>query len=178
MNKYLAHFCTICRHKWIVFKLMYKCGYPWQGLMHDMSKFSPVEFFSSARYFQGNKSPIEAEKAALGYSLAWAHHKGHNPHHWEYWVDFDGNGDPQPYAIPHRYVIEMVCDYVAAGMVYSKKEWTQDEPFEYFKQHEFERHYHPFTKMVLQGFLYTIKRVGIENFCRFVRDPYKWSLED
>lgn len=88
MNKYLEHLKVVCKHKSIVFKLMKKCGYGWQGLKHDMSKFSPTEFFSSARYFQGTRSPIDKEKEVLGYSNAWLHHKGHNKHHWEYWVDF------------------------------------------------------------------------------------------
>ena len=29
------------------------------------------------------------KKEIQGYSLAWQHHKGHNPHHWEYWLDWN-----------------------------------------------------------------------------------------
>lgn len=87
------HFKTICKHKAVVFKECRACGITWQGLVHDLSKFSPAEFTASAKYFQGDKSPIEAEKEATGYSAAWNHHKGHNPHHWEYWTDFDEDGE-------------------------------------------------------------------------------------
>jgi len=62
MGKYWRHFKTVSTHKWEVFKECKACGLFWQGLLHDMSKFSPAEFASSARYFQGNRSPIEAEK--------------------------------------------------------------------------------------------------------------------
>ena len=78
---YLKHFKTVCKHKYYVFKECAACGLFWQGLVHDLSKFSPVEFASSAKYFQGNRSPIDAEKEAIGYSTAWLHHKGHNKHH-------------------------------------------------------------------------------------------------
>ena len=87
MNKYWAHFKTITKHKWEVGKVCFKIGLYWQGICHDLSKYSPTEFMSSARHFQGNRSPIDAEKEDIGYSIAWQHHKGHNPHHWEYWID-------------------------------------------------------------------------------------------
>ena len=91
-NVYLKHFRTVCKHKWYVFKECAACGLIWQGIIHDLSKFGITEFASSAKYFQGDRSPIEAEKETVGYSLAWLHHKGHNKHHWEYWTDFNEVG--------------------------------------------------------------------------------------
>lgn len=70
MNKYIAHFRTIAKHKLLVMKFCFKCGLIWRGLMHDNSKFGPTEFWASAKYWQGNRSPIDAEKEACGYSLA------------------------------------------------------------------------------------------------------------
>lgn len=165
MTAVWKHFRTVCKHKWIVFRLMCRCGYPWQGFMHDLSAFSPVEFLPSARYFQGDKSPIEAEKAKIGYSAAWMHHKGHNPHHWEYWVDFGKAGEPIPARIPYRYVIEMICDYVAAGMTYSKEKWTPAEPLAYFERVRAGRHFHPETEKLLRLYLEEIKWWGIVFTC-------------
>ena len=55
-----------------------------------MSKYSPTEFWQGVRYYQdGKRSPNEAEREALGYSLAWMHHKGRNRHHFEYWSDYN-----------------------------------------------------------------------------------------
>ena len=105
MGKYLKHFKTVIKHKWIVFKECCACGIPFQGIMHDMSKLGMTEFISSARFFQGDKSPIEAEKANLGYSKAWLHHKSHNMHHWEYWTDFDEDGNVVPVDIPMKYIV-------------------------------------------------------------------------
>lgn len=87
MVHYWKHFKTITKHRWEVCKACFHVGLFKQGLLHDLSKYSPVEFITSAKYYQGNRSPINAEKEDKGYSLAWQHHKGRNPHHWEYWVD-------------------------------------------------------------------------------------------
>lgn len=166
------HLKTISKHRWIVFCLMCKCGYPLQGVVHDLSKFSATEFLPSAQYFQGNRSPIEAEKEAVGYSAAWLHHKGRNPHHWEYWVDFAENGEPIPARIPYKYVIEMMCDFVAAGMTYSKEAWTQEEPLRYFDKVCKGRHYHPETKRLIHLYLTEIKKRGIDRACELAKNKF------
>ena len=85
INNFIGHLKTIIVHKYWVFYYACKLGIPIQGLLHDMSKFSPIEFWESVKYYQGGKSsPINACKADKGYSLAWQHHKGRNPHHYEY----------------------------------------------------------------------------------------------
>ena len=62
MKKYIKHFITITKHKYYVMKFCFKCGIYKRGIMHDLSKYGITEFFSSAKYFQGNSSPIDAEK--------------------------------------------------------------------------------------------------------------------
>lgn len=166
------HLKTISKHRWIVFCLMCKCGYPLQGVAHDLSKFSATEFLPSAQYFQGNRSPIEAEKDAVGYSAAWLHHKGRNPHHWEYWVDFAENGEPIPARIPYKYVIEMICDYVAAGMTYSKEAWTQEEPLRYFEKVRKGRHFHPETERLIRLYLTEIAKRGIDRTCELAKNKF------
>ena len=80
MSAVWRHFKTVCKHKLVVFRECAACGIFWQGVVHDLSKFSPAEFLSAAKYWQGNRSPIEAEKEVLGYSDSWLHHKGRNKH--------------------------------------------------------------------------------------------------
>lgn len=58
------HLNTVCTHKWVVFKLCCKAGIPFRGLVHDLSKFSPTEFWESVKYYQGTSSPIVAAKKA------------------------------------------------------------------------------------------------------------------
>lgn len=81
------HFKKVCTHKHWVFYYCCKVGIPFQGLIHDLSKFSPTEFWESVKYYQGTSSPIDACKKENGWSAAWMHHKGRNKHHYEYWQD-------------------------------------------------------------------------------------------
>ena len=175
----LKHLRTVAKHRWVVLQQCARCGYFWQGLTHDLSKLSRAEFVSSARYFQGDRSPIEAEKAAQGYSAAWIHHKGRNPHHWEYWTDFDeGDGHVIANKIPYRYVVEMVCDWIGAGMVYSQDKWTQSEPLAYYDKVRKGRHFHEETELLLRFFLEVIKDYGLDKFYEVARSERLHSYYD
>lgn len=84
--KALQHFKTITYHKYLVMKGCFAVGLYRQGICHDLSKYSWTEFRVGAKYYQGNRSPNNAEREDIGYSSAWLHHKGRNRHHYEYWV--------------------------------------------------------------------------------------------
>jgi len=131
ITKTWKHFCLVNKHRWLVFQLACKAGIPWRGLVHDLSKYSPTEFWESVKYYNGKKSPISVCRADKGYSLAWMHHKGRNKHHFEYWEDISKKARI-PVFIPYPYIVESICDKVAAGMAYCGKEWTQKEPYEYW----------------------------------------------
>ena len=123
----LKHIKRVLTHKWYVFIYCKKIGIPFRGFMHDWSKFTPTEFLESIRNYEEGVSPIIVAKKRKGYSEAWQHHKGRNPHHYEYWVD---NLDKGGVAIkmPFKYVLEMIADYLGAGTVYHGKNFTiQDE---------------------------------------------------
>ena len=173
MNCYLEHLKTICKHKYEVFKECTVCGIVWQGIVHDLSKFGHVEFVSSAKYFQGNRSPIDAEKEEIGYSKAWLHHKGHNKHHWEYWTDFDTNGNVVANKVPIKYVIEMICDWIGAGKVYSKDKWTQKTPLEYFLKVRNGRHFNPQTERIIKKCLVCIADNGLDVFHAYAKHLLK-----
>ncbi len=127
----LKHLKTILTHKKWVFFFARKLGIGWQGFWHDMSKFSPTEFFESIKYYTGTRSPIDVCKEKNGYSMAWLHHKGRNPHHYEYWQDnFDRGGEPLK--MPDKYVEEMICDYLAAGKAYMRDSFTFQAEWEWW----------------------------------------------
>ena len=173
MNPYWQHFKTVCKHKREVFKECRACGLFWQGLLHDMSKFGITEFLPSVRHFQGHRSPIEAEKESIGYSKAWLHHKGHNKHHWEYWTDFADDGSIIANEIPMNYVIEMICDWVGAGKVYSKEKWTPAEPLKYYNKVRAGRHFHPDTEVIILTCLETIRDSDLSTFHILARNLLK-----
>lgn len=100
--------------------------------MHDLSKYSPEEFWEGVKYYQGDYSPIRKCKQVNGYSRAWLHHKGRNKHHYEYWYDYAApTVTPM---IPFKYYLEMVCDSLAAGMTYQGKEWNQHYQLTYWNR--------------------------------------------
>lgn len=142
----------------------FKCGQIWRGLLHDNSKFGVTEFISSAKNFQGTRSPIEAEKEKYGYSIAWQHHKGHNPHHWEYWIDNVGTRQNTPIKMPYLYVIEMLCDWVGAGKVYGKGKWDCHEPYRYYLKMESERIFHSETEAFVKTMLRIMSDDGMKEF--------------
>lgn len=123
IKNFFRHLKTVLTHKYYVAKYCFKAGLYWQGLTHDLSKFSPVEFFESVRYYQGTRSPIDACKEENGFSMAWLHHKGRNKHHYEYWQDNFDKGTTH-LVMPFEYALEMVCDYLGAGNAYSGKNFS------------------------------------------------------
>ena len=119
----LAHFKKICVHKFWVAYYCFKAGLYWRGITHDLSKFSWVEFWESVKYYQGTSSPINACKADKGCSLAWQHHKGRNPHHYEYWTDRYDDGTVA-IEMPYKYAVELICDWLGAARAYLGKDFT------------------------------------------------------
>ena len=128
----VKHTILVLKHKWLVFIFCTKIGMPLRGLKHDMSKFSPIEFWESIKYYNGEKSPILFCKKENGYSKAWLHHKGRNKHHSEYWYDM--NAPIQNPIIPYKYVAEMVCDKLSASITYNGKNWTNSSEIEYWEK--------------------------------------------
>lgn len=130
--KFFKHLATVSRHRRAVRKLCFKCGLIRQGLTHDLSKYSPSEFWSGVKNYQGFRSPHSKEREEKGYSAAWLHHKGRNKHHFEYWTDF-ADGRRVYVEMPPEYFAEMFCDRVAASKVYLKDKYTDGAPLEYFE---------------------------------------------
>ena len=152
MNKYWKHFKTITIHKWYVMLVCFRCGLYWQGLTHDLSKYSLTEFFASGKYFQGDKSPIDIEKVKNGYSLAWQNHKAKNKHHWQYWTDFQ-DGWVFALPMPTKYLIEMVCDWVGAGKAYNKGTWTIDTLKDWYQNNKEKMFLHEVTRYRIEAII-------------------------
>lgn len=132
LKRLYGHLHTINTHKRYVTSLCFKCGMYKQGILHDLSKYTPVEFFAGVKYFQGFRSPIDAEKEDKGYSLGWLHHEGRNKHHWEYWMDKNySNYELFVLNIPFNYLLEGVLDRIGASKNYNKN-YTQSSPLEFF----------------------------------------------
>ena len=161
LKNIVGHFMVITRHKWVVFKLCCKVGQPWRGLVHDLSKYSPTEFWEGVKFFNGKHSPITDAKKDKGYSQAWLHHKGRNKHHTDYWVDLSAP-DKTP-IIPYQYVAEMLCDKLAAGMVYKGKDWTKEYELDYWLNERDKTLVNDQVEALITEFLTQVSKDGIDK---------------
>ena len=170
MGSAWGHFKTITRHRHQVIKHCRKAGILWQGLFHDLSKYSPTEFIPGAKYFQGNRSPNEAEREKYGYSLAWMHHKGRNKHHFEYWTDYNKQTRKlMPVRMPKRYVVEMFCDRVAASKTYLGDKYNSGSPLEYFLKGKPRRSMEENTSQEIEKLLTMLKEKGEKKTFSYIR---------
>ncbi len=165
------HFCTITYHKYLVAKGCFAVGLYKQGLLHDMSKYSPIEFRVGAKYYQGNRSPNNAEREDIGYSSSWLHHKGRNKHHLEYWIDygFAPNRNMTGMKMPVKYVVEMVMDRIAASKVYKKEAYTDRSPWEYYDHSRDHLLLHDETRVLLEDMLWKLAEEGEEATFKYIR---------
>lgn len=157
------HLKTINHHKAEVMKNCFRTKLYRQGLLHDLSKYSPTELIPGGRYYQGDRSPNAKERELKGYSAAWLHHKGKNKHHWEYWIDF--SPAKQEFAgceMPLPYVLEMVCDRIAASKTYRGEQYTDRDPLAYYERSRYYYIIHPKTDALLKELLTLLAEQGEE----------------
>ena len=152
-----------------------KAGILWQGLRHDLSKYSPEEFLKGCKYYQGTRSPHEAEREEYGFSYGWMHHKGRNKHHFEYWTDYDLRTKLMtPVKMPLKYVKEMFCDRVAASKIYMKDKYDDGAPLAYFLRAKKTRAIHPETSDLLEKLLTMLRDKGEDYTFAYIRRLKKY----
>lgn len=170
MLHFIKHFRTITRHRHKVIAHCAKAGILWQGLWHDLSKYSPTEFIPGAKYYQGTRSPNEKERELYGYSKAWMHHKGRNRHHYEYWNDYNPKSKQiENVEMPLNYVIEMFCDRVAASKIYNGASYTDRDSLDYFGRVKGKHRMHENTEKLLEGLLTMLSEKGEEETFAYIR---------
>ncbi len=178
MNKLIGHFRTITKHRHAVIRNCRRAGILWQGLRHDLSKYSPTEFIPGVKYYVGTRSPNELERADKGYSAAWLHHKGRNRHHFEYWSDYNPvERRVGPVKMPLRYVIEMVCDRMAASRIYLGDKYTDASALDYFVHGKTHRVIHPETSDLCERLLTMLADEGEEKTFAYMRRLLKENQE-
>lgn len=167
----VKHFKTISHHRREVLRNCVRAGIPLQGLVHDLSKYSPVEFINGARFYQGNRSPNVSERQKRGWSNAWLHHKGRNRHHFEYWWDYDvARRKPGPVKMPLKFLKEMFCDRVAASRVYRGADFQQGDPLAYYRKGYAAQYMHPETAAMLEKWLTILAEEGEDAAFSAVRN--------
>ena len=135
---FFKHLHTVNTHRRLVRRGCFIVGLYWQGLTHDLSKYSFEEFSVGVKYYQGMRSPNVAERIDKGYSTAWLHHKGRNKHHIEYWSEYSAETGNllELIEMPKKYFVEQIMDRIAASKVYCGKTYNDSSPMEYFTSRE------------------------------------------
>ena len=172
MGKAWRHFKTITYHKYLVARGCFQVGLYRQGILHDLSKYGPTEFRVGIKYYQGNRSPNNAEREDIGYSSAWLHHKGRNKHHYEYWIDYSMHEEPGgmiPVPMPDRYIAEMIMDRIAASKVYEGENYTDASPLKYYLRGKGKVPIHPQTAEKLENMLQMLAQKGEKETFRQIR---------
>ena len=158
LKKVIGHFTTITRHKILVMKECFKIGLYKQGLTHDLSKYSPTEFLVGCKYYQGNRSPNNAEREETGVSKAWLHQKDGNPM----------TGMP----MPRKYIAEMMMDRMAASKIYNGKNYNDHFPLQYYEKGKHHYMMHPQTEKDLVKLLTILDKKGEDYLYRYIRQVY------
>lgn len=83
--------------------------------VHDQSKFRRIEFHGYRQWF----FPDDGKKSKAIFDIAWNHHQKSNPHHWQHWVMYKGNGRNEAVDMPMMYIIEMLCDWTEMSVKFN-----------------------------------------------------------
>jgi hypothetical protein len=123
--KYLRH---VLRHKWFVFIESRRLGLGFcQSLIHDWQKFLPCEWIPYTESFYGKyKYRDRPPELVAAFDRAWLHHIHKGPHHWQYWLLHEDNGNLKRLEIPLKYEKEMLADWIGAGLAITGKRDIED----------------------------------------------------
>lgn len=165
--KYIKYLKYVLAHRWYVFLECCKMGIVWRGIVHDLSKLFPSEFFPYAKHFYGKKGSIKRGRDSTGYykpyetgdpkfDFAWLLHQKRNRHHWQWWVlvrdNDDNKGQFRIFDMLPVYRKEMLCDWRGAGRAQktpdTKKWWEKNKD---------KLILHPNTRKWLEWEIYNIK---------------------
>jgi hypothetical protein len=119
----------VWRHKLAVYRAARRLGLTWLGLLHDWSKLRPDEWVPYALYFNGpSTGPTGAARRKAAFDAAWLRHIHRNRHHPQHWVLRQDTDGVVCLEMPDRYVLEMVADWVGAGMALKGHGWADAGP--------------------------------------------------
>ena len=119
---------------------------------HDNSKYNDVEFEPYRKYFYPTKDEIDEAIIQSEYDNAWIHHYSNNPHHWEYWLEFDKNKERECLRfIREAFIVERICDWMAMSL------YNNGSTIEWYNNNKDTMYLPDNDKIYLENILYNIK---------------------
>lgn len=150
-------------HKFWVAYYCFQLGLYWQGITYDLSKFSLTEIKGALKYWNDFKSSLAYEKELNGYSETFLHHRGHNPHHYEYWIHSLDEGGVAA-EMPRKYALELICDYLAACRTYRG---NPKEEYKWWEEHSPKMKIHRRTKQYLNRIFLNFSHNSLKQAVKF-----------
>jgi len=153
--KYLKYLSYLLRHKYYVTIECFKIGLYWQGIVHDLSKLRPSEFFPYVNFFYSNeKEENDSRQNRYGkpdiedikFDTAWLKHIHRNPHHWQHWILQKDDGENKCLPMPNKYKKEMIADWRGAG----KAQGHGNNIIEWYTENRLKMIFHPTTRMLIE----------------------------
>ena len=170
MKNLLKHLKTIRTHRKYVRKACFKMGLFWQGLTHDLSKYSPTEL-SICKYYSGTRSPHQNAREVLGYSPSWIHHYHTNKHHHMFWLDEAETGEIIPMKMPFKFVCESLADMLGASKAYNPENWKPEMLLNYWETKcKGKRIQHPASEEFLDKMIKNLVTCGEEAFFEWYKN--------
>ena len=181
MKKLFKHLKTIRSHRKYVRRACFRMGLFWQGLTHDLSKYSPTEL-SIYKYYSGTRSPHQNAREVLGYSPSWIHHYHRNKHHFQAHWDEDDEGRIIPIKMPYKYLVESLADMIGASKAYNPNNWKPEMLLNYWEiKCKGKRIQHPASEEFLDKMIRKLVTYGEEAFFEWYKnnkDYLKKSYEE
>ena len=173
ISAFFKHIKLVHTHRKYVRKACFKMGIAWQGIIHDLSKYSLAEL-KICKYYNGKKSPHQAARDELGYSPSWIHHYHTNKHHFQFWWDEDEEGKIIPMKMPYKYLVESFCDMLGASKAYNPTNWEPKMLLDYWKTKCVEKRImHARSIAYIDCFINTIVLYGEEDFYEWYNNAKK-----
>lgn len=140
IRRHWSYLKFLLKHRWYVFIECCSARMVWKGLVHDLSKFLPDEWFPYARYFYSKDGKKKQRRDSTGYykppdtgdsafDLAWLKHLRRNPHHWQWWLLPLESGSEKPLEMPIVFLLEMICDWIGAARIQGVERWWDLVPW-------------------------------------------------
>lgn len=159
MRAHWAYLAYVLRHKWFVFLGCLKCGVPLhRALIHDSSKFLPVEWGPYVRNFynpDGSQRSVRDSTGAYDpasqpdeFQRAWLHHQRLR-HHWQAWILLGDAGSQRALEIPELFIREMIADWYGAGRAIA----GVCNPTRWYNSNRQKMNLHPITRHRLEQLL-------------------------
>lgn len=160
IKPHLQYLSYVLRHKWFVMCSCFRYRLFWRGIVHDLSKFLPCEWFLYVRRFYGpDRVASQVSRAKTGYfhvpkeenpfNYAWLHHIHCNSHHWQHWWLARGEDAGLALEMPLADVVEMVCDWMGAG----KAQGHGDDLRIWYEFNRKKMILHPLTREIVEGLI-------------------------